>query len=229
MTDAFRSTLADQAYASIKAKLAGLNLMPGDRMAEKELAEQLGISRTPVRQALQRLHHEGLLDLLPKLGWAVPRLDFQRLDELYDFRIVIEQHAARLCAGNTNARVRLTQQREIWCVPRKKQLSDPTEVGELDEQFHTELVSAAGNREMIRAHAYITDHIRLIRRLDFIKPERVCATYEEHAVVLESIFAQKAGQAQSALSQHILTSKNQSRDITLQAMFERRQVMQSEA
>jgi len=224
MIEALRSTLADQAYTSIKSKLSGLDLMPGDRLSEKELAQQLGISRTPVRQALQRLHHEGLLDLSSKVGWVVPRLDFDRLDELYDFRVVIEQYAAQCCAGASHCSQKLEILRSVWCVSKTKRLTDPIEVGQLDEQFHQILVAATGNQEMVRAHTYITEHIRLIRRLDFIKPDRIQATYDEHANILTLIFSGKAQQAKAALEAHILSSKQQSRAITLEAMFKRRSV-----
>jgi len=223
MMDALRSTLADQAYKSIKAKLSELDLMPGDRLSEKELADHLGISRTPVRQALQRLHHEGLLELSSKLGWTVPQLNFDRLDELYDFRVVIEQHAAQMCAARPECREQLLPLKTIWCVPTDQRLSDPVEVGLLDEAFHKTLVVSAGNREMARSHEFITEHIRLIRRLDFIKPERVQATYDEHSNLLNLIFASKVEEVSVALEAHILTSKHQSRAITLEAMYQRRQ------
>lgn len=223
--EALRSTLADQAYHSIKEKLSELDLMPGDRLSEKELAEQLGISRTPVRQALQRLHHEGLLDLSAKLGWTVPQLDFDRLDELYDFRVVIEQAAAQCCATSPGCQEKLLPLKAIWCAPHDQRLSDPVQVGQLDEAFHTTLVAASGNREMVRSHNYITEHIRLIRRLDFIKPERVQVTYDEHSHILALIFAGDAEKATAALKAHVLLSKNQSRAITLEAMYQKRQAL----
>ena len=223
MTEALRSTLADQAYQRIKGKLAGLDWMPGDRLSEKELASELGISRTPIRQALQRLHHEGLMDLSPKLGWTVPQLNFDRLDDLYDFRVVIEQFAAQCAATDPECLDKLRPLRAIWCVPVAERLSDPLQVGLLDEQFHETLVAASGNLEMVRAHRYITEHIRLIRRLDFIKPDRVQATYDEHAKLLELIFAGQASDVSAQLKAHILSSKHQSRAITLETMYQRRQ------
>ncbi|MCD8564078.1 MAG: GntR family transcriptional regulator [Burkholderiaceae bacterium] len=217
-----RPTLADQAYQSIKARLAELDLLPGDRLSEKELAEQLGISRTPVRQAMQQLHHEGLLDLHPKHGWSVPGLDFERLDDLYDFRVLIEQYAISRCISSPDCQVRLEPQRAIWCVTKKNRLTDPFQVGQLDEQFHHALVKAACNDEMLRTHVYITERIRVIRRLDFIKPARIAATYDEHARILGLVFSGQLNQAKSAIKDHILMSKMQSRQITLEAIYARR-------
>ncbi len=217
-----RPTLADQAYQSIKDRLAELDLLPGDRLSEKELAEQLSISRTPVRQALQQLHHEGLIDLHAKHGWSVPGLDFARLDALYDFRVVIEQYAISRCVSDAVCREKLEPQRAIWCVTEENRLTDPLQVGQLDEQFHHALVKAAGNDEMLRTHVYITERIRLIRRLDFIKPDRIASTYVEHAKMLELVFCANLSQAQSEMGAHIQTSKIQSRQITIEAIYARR-------
>ena len=75
---------------------------------------------------------------------------------------------------------------------------------------------------MVRAHVYITDRIRLIRRLDFIKPDRIAATYEEHGRILRLLFSGELSQAQSEVNTHILTSKTQACQITLEAIYARR-------
>ena len=64
-------SLADQAYARIKKRIFDFDLMPGDRLSESELAQQIKVSRTPLRQALQRLQHEGFVEAIPKVGWLV--------------------------------------------------------------------------------------------------------------------------------------------------------------
>jgi DNA-binding GntR family transcriptional regulator len=223
MSDPGELRLADRAYMRIKERLADLDLMPGDRLSEKELAEQLQISRTPIREALQRLHHEGLIDLSHKSGWSVPQLDFERMDQLYDFRILIERHAALVCAQNPCRSDALQELASIWRVPKERQLADPLQVGRLDEMFHQTLVQAAGNAEITRVHADITEKIRLIRRLDFTKPSRIEATYAEHQAIIELIWKGQSELAQSALAEHITASKLQSRSITLEEMFRRRQ------
>ena len=82
------------------------------------------------------------------------------------------------------------------CGP-ERQLTEPLQVGRLDEQFHLSLVLAAGNHEMVRTHVYITERIRVIRRLYFIKPERIAATYDEHVKTLQLVFGGHLNQAQS--------------------------------
>lgn len=224
MSNAADLSLAERAYLRIKERLADLDLMPGDRLSEKELAEQFQISRTPIREALQRLHHEELLDLTPKSGWAVPQLDFEKIDALYDFRVVIEQHAATLCAQLDRMPQSLIDLRSVWQRGSRQQLDDPLQVGRLDEMFHTTLVRAAGNLEIAKVHSEITEKIRLIRRLDFTKPTRISVTYAEHQTILELIFSGQTEPARRALADHINASKIESRTITLEAMYRRRHV-----
>ena len=87
------SSLAEHAYAQIKQKIFNFEMMPGDLISEGNLAKLVAVSRTPLRQALQRLQHGGFIKAIPKIGWQVSPLDFNKLDELYDFRILIELNA----------------------------------------------------------------------------------------------------------------------------------------
>jgi DNA-binding GntR family transcriptional regulator len=215
-------TLADQAYAQIKRMIFEFALMPGDRFSESELAQSVAVSRTPLRQALQRLEREGFLRVMPKIGWQVAPLDFDVFDELYDLRVLIECHSARQLA-TAEQRPGLAALAEVWLVPPAERLTDSAEVGLLDEGFHAQLVAAGGNREMARVHHEITERIRIIRRLDFTKPARVEATYDEHARILRAITRRRADDAVSLLKAHVEQSKLEVRHITLDMLHRARQ------
>ena len=215
-------TLADQAYAQIKQMIFEFALMPGDRFSESELALSVAVSRTPLRQALQRLEREGFLRVMPKIGWQVAPLDFDVFDELYDLRVLIECHSARQLA-TAEQRPGLAALAETWLVPAAERLTDSAAVGLLDEQFHAQLVAAGGNREMARVHHEITERIRIIRRLDFTKPARVEATYDEHARILRAITRRRADDAVSLLRAHVEQSKLEVRHITLDMLHRARQ------
>jgi DNA-binding GntR family transcriptional regulator len=216
------ATLADQAYRQLKQLIFDFALMPGDRCSESELAQRLSVSRTPLRQALQRLERDGFLQVSPKVGWMVAPLDFDVFDELYDLRILIECHAAMQLA-ECEDRPALAALAEVWLVPEVERLTDGAAVGRLDEQFHMQLVQASGNREMARVHREITERIRIIRRLDFTKPSRVEATYDEHARILRAITRRRAEEAQRLLRAHVEQSKLEVRHITLDMMYRARQ------
>lgn len=216
---------ADEVYEQLKRDIAEFSLVPGDRFTENELSERLGVSRTPVRQALFRLQQEGYVEVLFRSGWRVLPFDFEQFEQLYDLRMVLETTAVhRLCSdGQRVDRALLDQLVAIWLVPVAERSSDTVEVAQWDEAFHCSLVAAAGNAEMARVHRDVTDRIRIIRRLDFTKQARIDATYEEHAKILKAIQRKRADQAAMLLRAHIETSQAEVRKITLHQVHLARQ------
>lgn len=210
-----RGNLAETVYAQLKTEIQEFGLIAGDRFSEAELGQRLGVSRTPVREALFRLRNEGFLDVESKSGWFVRPIDFQKLEELYDLRIVLELASIQRLCARVDEPVELAALKEVWLVPVAERLSDPRRVGELDEQFHATLVRAAGNQELARVHWDVTDRIRIVRRLDFTRPDRIEATYNEHAKILRSIMQRKADQASMLMRSHVEQSKAEVRKITL--------------
>jgi DNA-binding GntR family transcriptional regulator len=208
---------ADEVYDQLKRDISEFKLVPGDRFTENELSERLLVSRTPVRQALFRLQQEGYVEVLFRSGWRVLPFDFAQFEQLYDLRMVLETTAVqRLCAdGERVDRALLDQLNAIWLVPAPERSTDATLVAQWDEQFHCSLVAAAGNAEMARVHREVTDRIRIIRRLDFTKPARMEATYDEHAKILRAVQRKRGDQAAMLLRAHIETSQAEVRKITL--------------
>ncbi|MGE0331912.1 MAG: GntR family transcriptional regulator [Ramlibacter sp.] len=208
---------ADDVYAQLKQDVAEFKLVPGDRFTENELSERLGVSRTPVRQALFRLQQEGYVEVLFRSGWRVLPFDFDQFEQLYDLRMVLETTAVqRLCAdGERVDHELLDELAAFWLVPVAGRSTDMVEVSQRDEAFHCSLVAAAGNAEMARVHRDVTDRIRIIRRLDFTKQARIDATYDEHAKILKAIRAKRGDPAAMLLRAHIETSQAEVRKITL--------------
>ena len=219
---AARANLAEQVYATLKDELHDFQLVAGDRFSEAEIGNRLGVSRTPVREALFRLRNEGFLDLEPKLGWFVRPIDFAKLEQLYDLRIVLELASVQRLCTRTEVPPELDALKDIWLVPVTERLADARQVGANDEQFHATLVRAAGNNETARVHWDVTERIRIIRRLDFTRPDRIEATYTEHAKILRAVIQRKAEQAQLLLKSHIDQSKVEVRKITLHTLHEAR-------
>ncbi|CAN7176907.1 GntR family transcriptional regulator [Variovorax sp. LjRoot290] len=219
-TAAFR-TRADEVYAQLKRDVAEFSLVPGDRFTENEISERLGVSRTPVRQALFRLQQEGFVEVLFRSGWRVLPFDFDQFEQLYDLRMVLETTAAhRLCETDRRVdRSLLDALADIWLVPVAQRSADGVQVAQWDEAFHCALVAAAGNAEMARVHRDVTDRIRIIRRLDFTKQPRIDATYEEHGKILKAIRANRGDQAAMLLRAHIETSQAEARKITLHQVY----------
>jgi DNA-binding GntR family transcriptional regulator len=202
-------------YQRLKDDIFEFRMPPGQRYSEQALATALGVSRTPLRFALHVLAKEGYLDRVDGHScWQVKPLDLDYYEDLYDFRMSIETIAMRrLCAADVMAE--LIDRAAFWRVPKKQRVLDGKEVAREDEQFHRTLVQLAGNREMLRTFDNLTERIRIIRRLDFINPERIAAAYDEHAKILEMLLARKAASAEMLIKAHINESRTEIRHITL--------------
>ena len=216
------SSLAEHAYAQIKQKIFNFEMMPGDLISEGNLAKLVAVSRTPLRQALQRLQHGGFIKAIPKIGWQVSPLDFNKLDELYDFRILIELNAVK-ALGNLNRDNQILKDlQKSWLTPKSRRSFNALDVGMLDEQFHASLVKASGNEEMLKTHSEISERIKIVRRLDFTKNNRINSTYDEHGQIIKAILAGRTAEAQRLLKAHIEQSKIEVRKITLSMLQEAR-------
>jgi DNA-binding GntR family transcriptional regulator len=217
-----KSNLAATVYGRIKTDIFEFRLLPGDRFTESGIAERLGVSRTPVREALYRLEREGYIQVFSRNGWSVRPFDFESFENLYDVRIILELAAVRrLCKMADPPALEALQ--EVWLVPPAQRVRSPHHISDLDERFHGGLMAAAGNPELARIHHDITERIRIIRRLDFTRPERIDFTYDEHTQILRNIMRRKLDQSSLLLKSHIESSKAVVRDITLHRLHAARQ------
>ncbi len=210
----------------MKQEIFDYQLLPHDRFSETELAARYQVSRTPVRDALYRLEREGYLEVGFRRGWTVKPLDFNQIDELYDLRVVLERVAIERLCGLPDLAGALVELNRIWMVPPGEREHGMKQVADLDEAFHSGLLAAAGNREMMRVHAEVCDRIRIVRRLDFYKSARIEKTYNEHARILTALASRRRDEAQMLLRSHIEQSKIEVRKISLSMLSEARNSLQ---
>jgi DNA-binding GntR family transcriptional regulator len=214
--------LAEQVYQRLKQDVFDFRLFPGDRFSETDIAQHYGVSRTPMRDALFRLLREGYLEVGFRRGWKVCDINFERLDQLYDLRIVLELAAIERVANTSPPHHAIDALKAIWCTGPNARESDPARMFRLDEDFHRSLVESTGNVEMLRVHNEVTERIRIVRRLDFLKPHRTDATYDEHATMLTLIERGKLAEAGILLRAHITQSKLEVRKITVSMLAQAR-------
>jgi DNA-binding GntR family transcriptional regulator len=215
---------AERIYAELLADITNFRMLPGDRFSENDLSLRFCASRTPIRDALFMLKRDGFVDVRFRSGWHVCPFDFERFNELYELRIVLETAAMeRLCQSDADVRKALVDGLEtIWNVPEAMREQDPARLTELDEGFHRAVMEAAGNREMAAIHKDVTDKIRIVRRLNFYKALRVEATYAEHAQILRALRRGLPTDTLIMLRAHITTSRQEVRKITLHMIHEAR-------
>ncbi|WDZ98416.1 GntR family transcriptional regulator [Herbaspirillum sp. WKF16] len=219
-------SLPEYVYARLRQDIFDMRLLPGDQITETEIAAFFKVSRTPVRQALQRLQGDGLMQGYVRGGWEVVPIDFKRFADLYEMRKLIETHVVRrLCAreaGHAPDLSVIEALRRDWCVGAAEREQDGPKAALLDEVFHQTLVHAAGNQEMAETFDRLTDRIRIVRRLDFLYGDCLNPTYEEHAAILDCIVAGDAEQAMRRMGEHIDGSHAEVNQITLHRLHSAR-------
>lgn len=216
--------LSELVFQKIKNDIFDFKLMPNERFTETEIAALYAVSRTPIRQALYRLMQEGYVEVHFRSGWHVRPLNFKTYEELYDLRILLERYAVEQLCQMSIAKLQSTLAMliEIWCIAPEQYHYDLKQVAMMDEAFHCDLVAAAGNAEMAKCHREISEKIRIIRRLDFSKADRIEATYLEHQHILECLLARDLSSALNALQAHISHSRNEVKKITLEMLADQR-------
>jgi len=205
----------EQAYGELKQRLLAGDFPLGGRLAEERLASLVGVSRTPVREALSRLHVEGFVARLPDGGYCPTAPNLQTVRDLYEVRRGLELLALHLPTdaasdggGRDHDRARLDALREDWqalTVPHETAGPDPSFVL-LDEDFHVRLAEAAGNQELVVLLQGINERIRLVRIYDFLTHERIEATVEQHLGIVEAVIAGDVAEADAQLNRHLFES-----------------------
>jgi DNA-binding GntR family transcriptional regulator len=197
---------ADAVYAALKDRIVQFELRPKERLTEVQLAHEFATSRTPVREALFKLEREGWVVNRPHQGYTVRDFSLEELDDIYEVRIALEWLSVRLACANmpTDDLERLIT---FWSDPTANASLDPLVMLRCDEDFHVAIAAGTGNQELVRHLQNTNERIRIIRRIDFTKEERVQQTFREHAHILSLIRRKDVETAQKAMEGHIRISK----------------------
>jgi len=190
------------AYAQLRESILNGSITPGARISEPGLAEQLGISRTPVREALQRLSQEGLVELSPNKGARVRALSLQEIREVYEVRALLEAEAARLAAQNaTEKELKELDQRlkTLDKLPR----GDYLEQMQVDFDFHTALVEASHNRMLARVYQDLRASLALVRASMQTHSQHP-TTRKQHKQIMQALHKHNAEAAAKAARTHVL-------------------------
>jgi DNA-binding GntR family transcriptional regulator len=203
-----QENLTDHVYRAVKQRILTQEIEIGTRLRDEALAAQLGVSRTPVREALMRLHRDGLVDIVPRSGTRVRSFTDSDIDEIYDLRIVLESFAVR------KATSRLTDD----AIARLRELHQKAEAAleagnsrpalEFDREMHAAIIDACGNTKLQKFMAIINDYVTLFRNLGARTPFHRGFTYR-HADIIKALERRDPEAAARALSEHIETAKRE--------------------
>ncbi|MHB1187433.1 GntR family transcriptional regulator [Thiobacillus sp.] len=206
---------AKDVYTRLREMILNFEIYPGSRVTETELAEYFGVSRTPIRSALQRLEVEGYLTVLPKQGCFIRNLDIEDLRKYYQVRMSLEQLSLQM-ACTYMSDTALSELAAAWDPARQAERSDdPEEMEARDEAFHLALAEGGGNLVLRNYLADVNRHLRIVRRLGFTMAERIDQTYDDHFRICQSLLRRDIIQAQSLMRDHISHNEQFVKTLTL--------------
>lgn len=192
------------AYHRLLDEIREGKLLPGDRLRETELADRLGVSRTPVREAIRQLEADGLVEHVPRLGASVRKLDYPEVMELYEMRAVLEGTAARMAA---RAASDIEIEELIALNNTLSEVGTGPEAARLNRLFHANLLDSAKNRYLARSVASLQKALLILGPTMLSVDERAKAADAEHRSILEALQARDEAGAEHAMRKHIEASQ----------------------
>jgi GntR family transcriptional regulator of vanillate catabolism len=232
MTERSTASQSDRAVILLRELLLNGSFAPGERLTELSLVPQLGVSRTPVRHALSRLAHEGLLEELPRGGFRVRSFTVDEIWSAIELRGILEGAAARLAAERLTDPLRLAPLRALLLEMGQtlpKTLTGFVSYIQLNERFHREIWSLAGNRMLL-------DNIEQVIRLPFAAPGALVfgeaevadarrtaeLAQSQHQAIVDAIEQRQGARAEAIAREHALIAwTNLQRALSNQALFGR--------
>ncbi|WP_415715875.1 GntR family transcriptional regulator [Roseibium sp.] len=198
-------------YDRMKSMVVGFALRPGDRLNESALSKQLGVSRTPLREVLNRLVAEGHVEARPGEGFFCRKLDAQGVHDLYDLREILELAAVgRACRNASDEDLKAL---ENWLVAEGLDVTGLTvaEACERDETFHVRIAELSGNPLLVAKLKDVNEKIRYLRWVQ-MDESRLKPSKDGHRRVMQSLLARDEDAAVKAMRDHITRRFDQIND-----------------
>jgi DNA-binding GntR family transcriptional regulator len=201
--------LIDDVYARLRDMVLSNVLRKGQKLVDRDLAEQLGVSRTPVREALGRLAMTGLVEKRIRRGYYVRMFTPEQVTDLYEFRKMLEVNAVRLAAQNAQP----PHLREFDRILGEldKLTSDPKDHGravKLDLEIHELIARASGNTSLHEATKGVLEKVMCLIWVEISDKEALAAAHSQHQTLLRLIKEKDADSAAELIGMHVETAQN---------------------
>lgn len=181
---AHEGTAVTRTYDSLRALIVNYDIRPDERLNEVELATRFGVSRTPLREALNQLVVERLLRFEPSLGFYRPRIDVQEIINLYEFRVLLETEGVKLAVERASD-AEIDEVTEFWTesYSHRASATKAKRIAE-DEQFHERVIALGHNEELVHALKGVNARIHFIRWADTSDGDEHEESYRRHLELL---------------------------------------------
>ncbi|MGC8874624.1 MAG: GntR family transcriptional regulator [Chloroflexia bacterium] len=198
-------SLKDRAYETIKQAILSLQLKPGQPLVEQELARQLGISKTPVRDALQELEREGFVTRVLFKGTYVTEVTMKDLREIFQLRAVLEGLAARLATPRFTPQELDEIERNLTLSEEALAAGDRARCSRLGQTLHNAIIEKADNTRLTLIIRNLDDHVQRFRALSDQIAGRLNKSVREHRRILEALRQGDPEAAEQALRSHLFS------------------------
>lgn len=195
-------SLAEVAYAKLRGAIDSGRFRAGDRMRESDIASWLGISRTPVRDALKRLEADGVVSAAPRRGLVVAQLEQQQVSELYAVRDVLEGLAGRLAAQHAST-AEIGAMRDLLERQARTHGHDAPALARLNRLFHDVIYRATHNRYLINTLDGFESSLALLPGTTYVAPGRSAQALKEHGELVDAIEARDRDRAEGVARRHV--------------------------
>lgn len=194
-------SLRERIVARLRQAIITGDLPPKSRLTEPELARQLNVSRTPLREAIRQLEAEGFITTVPRVGCFVSEISSQDAEDLYAIRTVIEGLAARQAAENPDPAKR--EALETILSELAKRTGDYRQYHEISGRFHDVIVDLSGNRRLQGIYQSLAQHVSRMRTLSLAVRGRPEISLRGHRRIAAAILRGKGAEAERAMRAHI--------------------------
>ena len=195
--------LRDVVFNTLRQAILKGELKPGERLMEIQLAERLGVSRTPIREAIRKLELEGLVLMIPRKGAEVANISETSLREVLEVRRSLEELAIELACNRISGETILELERAEEAFAEAIQKGDPMDIAESDERYHDVIYQATENSRLVQILNNLREQMYRYR-LEYIKDEdKRQILVVEHERILRALKSHNIPEAKSAVREHI--------------------------
>ncbi|MEZ8880025.1 GntR family transcriptional regulator [Vibrio lentus] len=212
-----RTPLREQVLRTLRSAIMNFQLMPGDRLVERDLCDMLGVSRSSVREALRHLESEGLVDYLENKGPIVTRLTLETAKEIYELRVSLESLVVQLYTLNATEKQLQMLETTLHLLTRRLTQNNVTNILDSVNDFYELLYEGCGNQTAAKLLRQQQARINLLRATSISQENRYMQSIEEMSAIVDAILKRDCEAAQYACTEHIRLASQ----VALSAMAEK--------
>lgn len=202
-SDSQYGSLQSRVFSQLQNDILNGLYEPGDSLIEKKLSDELGVSRTPVREALRQLELEGLVQSIPNKGVIVKGVSTQDIRDIYTIRMLIEGLAARWAAEKITPKELEELKEAVELEEFYTVRNDNSHLLQFDTRFHDIIYRACKSKPLMHTLSTFHHYVQKVRKLSMSNPVRAMEVLEEHKAIMQAIIDKDAYKAERLTTEHI--------------------------